>query len=326
MTDNGRAFEEIERACADGRCEEVVGYLEVAVREQPSNYRLYYWLGVCHSGRCRRNKLTDPDFALEYHQRALCLAADADPLCRAAVLEGVAATCLESRGSSGTGAIRTAIECQRQAAEIYAGYGTPDDWSRQQFNLGNAFCDLSEAAGEDHWREAIFHYEEALKVRTLEHDPERHAAVLENLGTAYRQLPSGDRLNNLRKSIRCYRVALRAYGPGRAAGSAAVHIDLGNAFLSLPAEDERAGTRNARHALKHFDLAMRMQGSDRRDRRYAINQHNRAQAHLRLTDPEAAMDCLQEAYRVFVACGDALYAERVRTQLASIHRLSKLRD
>ena len=316
---------DVQRACAGGRCEDAVGLLERAVRQQPSNYELFYWLGVCHSGGCRRHKLTDPDFALEYFQRALHLAPEADRLIRAAVLEELANSCVTSRVLPRATAVRTAIECHRQAAEIYIGNRKLEDWARQEFNLGNEFCDLSDLAGEDHCREAIFHYEEALKVRTRERSPERHAAVLENLGTAWRQLPSGDHTGNVRKSIRCYRQALRVYGPGQPARTAALHINLGNAFLSLPAVDETASIRNARHALKHFERALSTPGCDREDRRYAINQHNRAQAHVRLANLEAAMDCLQEAFRVFVACGDDLYAGRVRSELASIHRMSKKR-
>ncbi len=197
------AFEDVQRACADGRCEDAVRLLERTVRQQPSNCRLYLWLGVCHSGCCGRSRLTDPDFALAYYRQALALAADADPLVRAAVLEGLASTCLRSRQLSQTEAVRTAIDCNRHAARIYAGCSKLDDWARQEFNLGNACCDLSEITGEGHWQEAISHYGESLKVRTREHDPERHAAVLENLGTAYRQLRSGDRLANLRKSVNC---------------------------------------------------------------------------------------------------------------------------
>jgi tetratricopeptide (TPR) repeat protein len=316
-------LEDVRRACEDGCCEEAVDLLERAVREQPSNYELYYWLGICHSTGCRRHKLADPDFALEYFHRALNLVPEADGLPRATILEEIANTCLSSRAVPHITAVWTAIECQRQAAEIYVGHSRLDDWARQEFNLGNAFCDLSDLCGEDHWQEAIFHYQEALKIRTREHCPERYAAVLENLGTAYRQLPTGDHAGNLRISISCYRRALRAYGAGQPARNAALHINLGNAFLSLPAAGAKENARNARHALMHFDRALSAPGSNRQDRQYAINQHNRAQAHLRLANLEEAMDCLQEAYRVFVACGDELYAERVKSEFASIHRLTR---
>lgn len=310
-------FEEVRRACMEGCCEEVISLLEQAIRRQPSNFELYYWLGICHSGGCRRHKMTDADFALAYLHQALHMAPEADPLARAAVMEELADACSASRALPRAAAMRTAIECRRQAAEIYLGRKKLEDWARQEFNLGNAFCDLSDVAGEDHWREAIFHYEEALKIRTRERSPERHAAVLENLGTALRQT------GEVRRSISCYRRALQSYGSWQPARIAALHNNIGNSFLSLPVVDETTRMRNARYALRHFDRALSVPGRDRQDRQYAINQHNRAQAHVRLANLEAAMDCLQEAYRVFAACGDELYAQRVRTELASIHSMSR---
>jgi tetratricopeptide (TPR) repeat protein len=317
-------LEEVRLACAAADCEHAVDLLEKAVRIQPADYQLHYWLGVCHSGGCRRHGYTDPDLAVEYLRQALRLARGATPLGRAAILAALGNTCLDSHSLKRTEAVRTSIECHRQAAQIYHGLGQAEAWAREKFNCGNACCELSELAGEDHWQEAISCYEGALTVRTRERNPERYASVLENLGTAYRQLPAGDHGRNVRTSIGCYRHALRICGRAtHPARNAALHGNLGNAYLSLPASDETARERNARRALRHFERALHTPGCDRDSRQYAINQHNRAQAYLRLSDFEASMDCLQEAYRVFMACGEEIYARRIRAQMENIHRTAR---
>lgn len=122
-------------------------------------------------------------------------------------------------------------------------------------------------------------------------------------------------------SIGCYRRALRVCDrTAHPEGNAALHINLGNVFLSLPAPNETVSLRNAFHALRHFRHALEVRGAGREDKQYATNQLDLAQAYLRLARLESAIDCLQEAYRVFMACGDALCAERVRQQLARVHR------
>jgi hypothetical protein len=51
-----------------------------------------------------------------------------------------------------------------------------------------------------------------------------------NLGTALRQLPSGDKKRNILRAIRCYRQALLI--------DALVQYNLGSACLELPGEPE----------------------------------------------------------------------------------------
>ena len=119
---------------------------------------------------------------------------------RAAVVDQLGNTLCHSGSTPRAVALRAAIECHIEAAEIYQSLGMADDWGRTQFNLGNSCCDLSEITGEDHWQEAVFHYEESLRVRTREKDPERHAAVLENLGSAYRRLSGGGTGDNVKKA------------------------------------------------------------------------------------------------------------------------------
>jgi tetratricopeptide (TPR) repeat protein len=315
------AIESADTACAAGECEAAINLLEEAVRGHPYDFRLHYRLGLCYGGCCRDHPLVQPDMAIPYLRQALRLAG-ADPRQRAAVADQLANTLLHSRTMPLHMALRAAIDCHVEAAELYASLELQDEWARVEFNLGNSWCDLSEITGEDHWREAVTHYENALRVRTREKDPERYAAVLENLGAAYRRLPGTDAAGNIRKCIQCYRRALCVYAPKtHPEKNATLENNLGNAFLSLPEVDERSAARNARRALRHFERALRIQSRNAHSRVYGITQYNLAQAYFRLArsspgdNLRLAVGSLEAAGAAFQACGEDRYLQVIRIQL-----------
>ncbi len=322
----GAALEEAERACANGDCETAINLFERAVGIEPYNLRLHYRLGSCYGGACRTHALVHPDMAIAYLRQALRLMGAGSGSMRAAVVDQLGNALCRSGSIPRAAALRMAIECHIEATEIYQSLQMTDDWGRTQFNLGNSYCELSEISGEDHWREAVSRYEESLSARTRKKDPERHAAVLENLGSAYRRL--ADSLGgNVKKSIKCYQRALRIYAPATHPDkSAALENNLGNAYLSLLEADQKTRVRNARRALRHFDRALRVQGRDRCSRAYGITQYNRAQAHYRLAltlpdgDPKVAVTCLEEAFAAFQSCGEDGYTELIRAQLERMRR------
>ncbi len=323
----GPAIGGAETACAAGQCEKAIGLLEHAVRLQPNNPIFHYRLGVCYSGGCRSHEMIHPDMAISYLRQALRLYGPDAGLARATVLDSLGNALPASRDLTRETALRAAVQCHREAAGIYESLASPDDWARANFNLGNACCDLSDATGEDHWREAVDCYEKSLRVRTRQRDPERHAAILENLGTAYRRLSAEDHAGNVKRCIQCYRRALAIYAPRtHPEKNAALQNNLGNAFLSLPDTGETSGARNARRALHHFECALRVQSRTRLTRAYGITQYNRAQAYFRLarsSPPEnltLAISCLEEACRVFQACGEDRWLEAARSQLNEIRR------
>jgi tetratricopeptide (TPR) repeat protein len=253
-------------ACDAGRCPEAIDALEAAVRKYPGNYRLHYLLGLCHSGICRTHALCDTGIAIRYQRHALELLGPENGPERATVLEALAST-LARLGEPG--ALRESIEFHREAGAIYRQAGQMEDWARLQFNLGNSCCELSELTGENHWHTAVGYYENALQVRTRQKNPERHAAVLENLGSAWRRL-------DVKRAILCYRRALRIYNRiDYPAQNAAIENNLGNAFLSLPRTGRRTVVRNAMRALRHFDRAL--QGCDSE-----VIRRNREEARSRL--------------------------------------------
>jgi tetratricopeptide (TPR) repeat protein len=304
-----------ERACAAGDCERAIGLWEKAVVRAPADYTLHYRLGICYGGACRTHGMVHGEMAVSYLRQASRLTENSEKRGRAIIQEQLAgAIC---RGASPTAdALRSAIECYREAAEIYLSSGMLADWARTQFNLGNTCCDLSELGEEEHWKEAVFHYTEALSARIREQDTDGQCAVLENLGTAYRRLQEGDSADNIRKSIQCYQRALRVRGtalnPSRVA---ALHNNLGNAFLSLPWDDQRIRERNAHRALRHFDRALQIESQNRSGRIYGITQYNRGQAYRILEDFDAALACLNAALAILQSCGDGRYVQLVRIQL-----------
>jgi tetratricopeptide (TPR) repeat protein len=204
-----------------------------------------------------------------------------------------------------------------------------DDWAREQYNLGNVCCELPHDSFPDKWEQAIEHYTNALRVRTSATHPEGHARILENLGTAYRELLAGNRLANLLHSLRCYREALRVYRPASfPRENAAVHNNLGNTFLSLAQADHRRGVRHAQRALHHFAQALRYRSQNLFPGDYAITQFNRGQALLWLAaeGPELepylhqAEVCFREASRNFRISGQVELASWAENRLALIAR------
>ena len=317
-----RAIAAAEEACAARRCERAIEFLESAIREGACGYGPYYSLGVCYGGLCRPHPLTEPDMAVSYLRHALGMVGGADGPARAAILEQLGFTLPHSRRLPPAEALRAAAEFHAGAARIWDAAGSAPDRARVHFNLGNSLCDLAETTGEDRWAEAASHYEEALRLRTAEGDAARCAAVLENLGSAYRRLDAG----HVRQSIRCYHRALRLYArANRPEKIPALENNLGNAYLSLPDPAGEPAARHARRALRHFDRALAAL-PDPAARAYAITQYNRAQAFFRLArvlpagNLARAVDCLEQAGAAFERSGDHRYRELVRTRLEEICR------
>jgi tetratricopeptide (TPR) repeat protein len=311
--------------CRTRKCDTAIRILEDYLVLKPDNSRGFYQLGYCLSGACGQHSLVDIELALECFRSALALAGDqAAPLDRARILAALGnAYCRSSRMPSGT-RLQSAIACYQEAADIYLAAAKVDDWAREQNNLGLAKCDLPEDT-PNKWEEAIEHFKLALFVRTEEKDPERCAATLQNLGTAYRARPAGDKCANVAKAIQCYRRAWRIY---RAAAlrqkTAALDNNLANAYLSLPASGQECRNRNVHRALRRFDHALRLTSESTEPLNYALTQFNRGQALLQLRDSctpahrhDAAI-CFREAKKHFEHCGQAervAEAERVLSRL-----------
>jgi tetratricopeptide (TPR) repeat protein len=317
-------------SCTKHRCKEAVDLLEEAVRLQPANSELHYRLGICHSGGCPHTSMTNPDLAVEYLRHALSLTACSnDPLICAGILDALGNSYAYSRQLPKKVRLEAALECHRTAAELYFSRNQLDDWAREEYNQGNAWCELPEEEHPDKWLQAIMHYEQALRVRTLDKNPLRYAATMQNLGTAYRQLNNGDRIANIRKAADCYRRALTVYGASAfPIQYAALHNNFGNAYLSLAVTDEKIRHRCAQRALKHLDRALEVRTRAEYPVDFAVTQYNRGQAFLLLIENGQqegyvkAVGCFQEAHDCFLLCGQAKSAKAARQQVQRVRQLA----
>ena len=321
MNWDGARLGRVASHCHDGRCVDAISVLEEVVRDQPANPELYHQLGICYSGVCSRHDLVSIPVSISYFERALSLigsSSSGPPLLRAKYLDSLGNAHLQDRRPE------AAIPFLTEAAELFATLGLADDWAREQYNLGNAFCDVPKSDAPRKWQLAVEYYGRALTVRTEQRDPVRYAATMQNLGTAYRERPDGDRGSNVRTAIGCYRRAMRVYRPGSfPAQHAALHNNLGNAYLCLPGSTE-ATRRGIRRALRHFERALEIRQRDRRPCDYAATQFNRGQAYARQAelDPGAsfheAVCCFREAEECFLVCRDSEHAAAARAEVARL--------
>jgi tetratricopeptide (TPR) repeat protein len=274
--------------------------------------------------------MTNPDLAVEYLRHALSLTAcSKDPLICAGILDALGNAYAYSRQLPKKVRLEAALECHRTASELYFSRNQLDDWAREEYNQGNAWCELPEEEHPDKWQQAVMHYEQALRVRTREKDPLRYAATMQNLGTAYRQLDSGDKVANICKAADCYRRALAVYGHSVfPVQYAALHNNFGNAYLSLAVTDERIRRRCAQRALKHLDRALQVRTRAEYPVDFAVTQYNRGQAFLLLIENGhqegyvKAVGCFQEAHDCFLLCGHAKSAKAARQQVQRVRQLA----
>jgi tetratricopeptide (TPR) repeat protein len=305
--------------CEEQRCEDAISSLETVLRDQPANPDLHHQIGFCYSGACRRHSLQSLPLAISYFEHALSLIGSHGPA-------AVRARYLDSLGNAYLAAHQPtrAVQHLEEAAQIYQHLGLPDDWARQEYNLGNACCDLAETGVPDMWERAAEHYQNALRVRTERYDPLHFAATMQNLGTVYRELSTGNRATNVRKAIGCYCAAFRVYAAAHLGDKCAdLHNNIGNAYLNLSASEEPR-CRNFRRALRHFAQALRVRNKLDRPRDYAVTQFNRGQAFLLLAgceesgDVRPAAECFREALDTFLCSKDAPHAEMAKRRLEGL--------
>ena len=166
----------------NSQCVEAISATEEPVRDQPANAELYHQLGMCYSGTCSSHALLSIGVAVCYFERAVSFIGSAGPpLIGAQYLDSLGNARLQDRPPE------TAILYLSAAAEAYATRGLTDDWAREQFNPGNAFCDVPDSRSPRKWQFAV-----------------GHAATAQNPGSAHRERADGDRTSNVRTAITCY--------------------------------------------------------------------------------------------------------------------------
>lgn len=312
--------------CGQQPCETVIFKLVQELKQTPRNWKLQYQLGVCYSGRCQGHSLVSPDLAVQHLSSASKYFCDPqNPRQHAAILSLLGIMYERSKALPRRVRLLCAVECQEKAADICFTSGAFREWARIQYNLGNTWCEFPDDEFPANWENAIAHYEQALRFRNSASDPASYVATLENLGTAYRQLPTGDKAANVCKAIQCYRRAVRLCPAASASAQwAALQNNLGNAYLSLPCANVSSQTSRARHAIRHFDLALKVRTSEQDLFGYAVTTLNRGQACLQLARSgdaawlSAAAQCFRDAHAAFLRTGASTEATLARDAIASI--------
>jgi tetratricopeptide (TPR) repeat protein len=128
--------------------------------------------------------------------------------------------------------------------------GSPSELADLQFFT--ASCEYSLAFGQQNMsanlQETIELYEKAAKgyEGPEEQNETKWAMTQNNLGRAYRALPTGDRAANLRKAIAAYEGALQVYTENHfPVNWATVQAGLGLAYAALPTGDRAANLQKA---------------------------------------------------------------------------------
>lgn len=308
-----------DELCVLHRCKEAVAFWEEASSVTPDDANFHYHLAVCYSRDCHAQGLQDPLVAIYHYRRALALMPKENVLARATLLGDLGNTYLLAAPPSKV-SLFTSIDCFQQAAEIYRESGRLDDWAREQHNLGNTWCEMPETEFPSKWEKAIGHFEQALAIRTRQKHPEHHAATLQNLGTAYRELKTGNRAGNIRRALHCYCETMRVLRASVASRRwAALHHDLGNAYLTLAFTGE-SRSRNTRRAIRHLNRALTVRTKIQSRFDYAATQLSRGEVFLQkaiadVGDPcslNQARACFQEAEDSFTQAGRMDLAEAAR--------------
>ncbi len=159
-------------------------------------------------------------------------------------------------------------------------------------------------------------YEAALRVRTEAAFPTEWGMTQNNLGAAYRNLPTGGMGENLRRAIACYEAALRVWTEEAfPAEWAMTQNNLGLAYGSLPTGDR---AENLRRAIECCEAALRVYTEEAFPADWAMAQNNLGIAHLELPTGQRANNlaraiaCYEAALRVYTE--EAFPADWARTQ------------
>jgi len=119
---------------------------------------------------------------------------------------------------------------------------------------------------------AIACCEAALRVYTEQAFPQDWAMTQNNLGIAWRNVPTGDRGENLRRAITCYRAALRVFTEQDVPQDwAMTQNNLGSAWSDVPTGDRG---ENLRRAIDCYDAALRVFTEQDVPQDWAMTQNN----------------------------------------------------
>jgi tetratricopeptide (TPR) repeat protein len=197
---------------------------------------------------------------------------------------------------------------------------TSDHWQRMR-DFASALHDYFERRGL--WADWIAWTQAGLDACERAGDAISCAGMQNNLGEAYRQLPTGDRAGNLGKAIECYGEALRVYTPEAAPlDYATTQNNLGNAYRELPTGDR---AENLQKAVACYGEALCFWTPEATPFDYARTQNNLGLAYANLPtgdraeNLQQAVACYGEALRFWTPEAAPLYYARTQNNLGNAY-------
>jgi len=191
--------------------------------------------------------------------------------------------------------------------------------TKAYFDRAAKLYDLGEFA------RAAEEYEKALKTVDKTKEPEAFATIKNNLGTAYSNLPTGDREANLKKAIECYEKALEIWTKESSpVDYAMTQSNLGEAIMALPVGDKET---NLKKAIECFINALEIRKKEDLPADYAETMNNLGTAYTELPSGDKednlrkAIECFKEAAEGYGAVNLRDYAEKMRERAATVERM-----
>jgi tetratricopeptide (TPR) repeat protein len=207
--------------------------------------------------------------------------------------------------------LHKAIECYNEALSVFTREKVPFRYAQLQNVLGNAYRKLSKAAADRHrtqvdsFDKAQVCFEKALRILTPEKSPFEYAITISNLGMLHFDLPKGDRVANLLKSIDCYQEALQYIGPDRHTFNyAAIMLSMGMAQAALPVGERKT---NLIAAQRCYQKALQIYTLESATSEYAATQINMGNVYFDLhtgrreDNLQQAIDCYHKALRFYTS-------------------------
>ncbi len=136
--------------------------------------------------------------------------------------------------------LQEAMECLRQALNVYTPEAYPEPWANTQNHMGIVWAKLPaqdpEESADNNLR-AIACFEATVQVWTEQIHPKIWARAQHNLGVSYFLLPSGDREANLRCAVEYLEAALRVRTRAEfPSGWALTQYNLGEVYQNMPGD------------------------------------------------------------------------------------------
>jgi len=244
--------------------------------------------------------------AIDCYEEALAVYTSQDfPELSAQVHTNLAAAYLYLPAGDRARNLRKADESLKIALDVFTQSLNPPQYAWCKSTQGAVY---QEMARNDlgYTPQSIACYQAALEVYTEESFPADFARVVDALGTLYRSLTEGNRLDNYRKAEQYYQDALKIFRPDTYPDDwASTQTNLGNCYLFWPTANR---SQTLPRAIECFQSALSVHTCERFPLDYARLMDGLAIAYGMLSDQRKeflapAAQCLQKAWEAATEVG-----------------------